>query len=172
MQYRRASLESDTAGLSRWLWSSLTLLDTLGAHKGVGNGWNVDAVADSRDVTTTDLSDTKGSLSLGQELMAPGALTGKRTGVLLAEPSLGGLGRRADLAEFSSGENDVRRVSGVPLKESAPPLDECGDEGLNVAVSLGWCSMAFETSAYYEHEFLTADCREESLRQVEQQDFV
>jgi hypothetical protein len=43
-----------------------------------------------------------------------------------------------DLAEPSSGENAVRRVSGVPsfLYESALPVDECGDDALN-AVSRG-----------------------------------
>lgn len=35
-----------------------------------------------------------------------------------------------DFAEPSSGEKAVTRVSGVPLNESAPPLDECGEEGL------------------------------------------
>lgn len=37
----------------------------------------------------------------------------------------------ADLAELSLEEKAVSLVSGVPLKDSAPPLDECGDDGPN-----------------------------------------
>lgn len=43
----------------------------------------------------------------------------------------------ADLVESPSGEKAVTRVSGVPLNESAPPLDECGEDGLK-GVSRVW----------------------------------
>jgi hypothetical protein len=43
---------------------------------------------------------------------------------------VGGLEYILNLVEDSSGEKVVSRVSGVPLKDSAPPLDERGEEGL------------------------------------------
>lgn len=43
-------------------------------------------------------------------------------------PTVNGLRSRDDFAEASSGEKAVRRVSGVPFKESALPLEERGEE--------------------------------------------
>lgn len=53
-------------------------------------------------------------------------LTGDVAGADRVRP----LSSLVDLAEPSSGEKAVTRVSGVPLNESGPPLDECGEDGL------------------------------------------
>jgi len=42
-----------------------------------------------------------------------------------------------DFVELSSGEKAVKRVSGVPLNESAAPLDEWGEVGLKGPSRLG-----------------------------------
>ena len=48
-----------------------------------------------------------------------------------------------DLAELSSGEKAVSRVSGVPscLYESAPPADEWGEAGLKDPLPSRACDM-------------------------------
>lgn len=57
-------------------------------------------------------------------------LTGSRTGGVAEAERARSLSSFDDLAEPSSGEKAVRRVSGVPLKESAPPLEDRGEDGL------------------------------------------
>lgn len=54
-----------------------------------------------------------------------------------------------DLAEPSSGEKAVSRVSGVPLKESAPPVDDRGEEGLKW-FSRGWAMVRRQTSGKHQ----------------------
>lgn len=56
-----------------------------------------------------------------------------------------------DLAEPSSGENAVRRVSGVPsfLYESALPVEERGDDGLNTD-SRGCAILTVELEVPYQ----------------------
>lgn len=50
----------------------------------------------------------------------------------------------ADLTEPSSGEKAVSRVSGVPLKESAAPLEEWGDVGLKFPSRLCGRAIVFD----------------------------
>jgi hypothetical protein len=45
-----------------------------------------------------------------------------------------------DLEETSSGENAVSRVSGVPLKESAPPWEDRGEDGWKL--EFGACAIS------------------------------
>lgn len=50
---------------------------------------------------------------------------------------------RLDDLEASSGVIEVSRVSGVPLNESAPPLDDRGDDGLSFG-----CAIAESAAAW------------------------
>lgn len=72
---------------------------------------------------------TKGSLSRWQ-IEPRELLTGSLTGGVADAERAKSLSSLDDLAEPSSGEKAVRRVSGVPLKESAPPLEDRGEDGL------------------------------------------
>lgn len=81
----------------------------------------------------------KGSLS-PLEMTPPKVLEWNLDGVTSGEPCPRDLRRREDLAEPSSGEKAVSLVSGVPLKDSAPPTEERGEDGLKATVSRG-CDM-------------------------------
>lgn len=70
-----------------------------------------------------------GSLSKLAALL-PKLLVGRPGGVAEAEQASPWRSLH-DLDEPSSGEKAVKRVSGVPLNDSAPPLEDLGDEGLS-----------------------------------------
>lgn len=72
----------------------------------------------------------KGSLSKG-EFGPRWLLTGTLTGVVADVERGTPFRRRLDFVTLSSAEKVVNRVSGVPFKDSAPPLDERGEAGLN-----------------------------------------
>jgi hypothetical protein len=101
-------------------------------------GWKEDAMGESCDADVVFWV-TKGSLSADGPWQAK-ALTGKRMGASPESRTFAGFVRRDDLVEPSSGEKAVRRVSGVPLGDSAGPLEERGDAGSYV--SEAECSMA------------------------------
>jgi hypothetical protein len=108
------------------------------ATAGMDRGRNAEAVGDSFcSVLMTVVLETKGSLSATAEASAKPStgLTGKRTGGSEGPPRPTAVGALLHLAELSSGEKTVSLVSGVAscLYESAAPLDERGEDGLNAA---------------------------------------
>jgi hypothetical protein len=86
-------------------------------------GLKAEAVGDSLE-TMLGCGDTKGSLSI--KLLAAREVDAASLAAMFKPLRI--VGPEA----VSSRENAVKRVSGVPLKESAPPLDERGEDGLKV----------------------------------------
>lgn len=97
-------------------------------------GRKVEAVGDSFWWPAFEVKVMKGSFPT-LDTTLPKSWTGNLGGVMSGESCVNDLSRREDLDEPSSGEKAVSLVSGVPLNESAPPADECGEDGLKPVAS-------------------------------------
>lgn len=108
-------------------------------------GWlgkKVDAVGDSLGPAFAAVAEVKGSLrftaywSLEEVVdplvVGPATAIANLIGVAPLVMILKGAGALADLALMLLGENEVSRVSGVPLNDSATPLDDSGELALNL----------------------------------------
>lgn len=109
-----------------------------------GKGRNAEAVGESclcRDCVA-DTAVTKGSLSRWVSAPPQPVPGGIRVLDVLTSDAGNDRIRNSleDLDDPSSGDKAVSRVSGVPLNESATPLEECGDGGLK-DVSCSWPAM-------------------------------
>jgi hypothetical protein len=114
-------------------------------------GLNAEAVGDSL-VPTPWMELMKGSLSRCDTALRK-LPAGSLAGDVVATAERAKLLSRLD-CEPSSGVREVSRVSGVPLKDSAPPLDDRGDDGLSA-----WCAIAEDTEPVRDD----GECDEDEL---------
>jgi hypothetical protein len=96
-------------------------------------GLNVEAVGDNL-VPTPCMEVMNGSFSMCDTTLRKLLAESRAGDAVVAERAK--LLRRLDDFGPSSGLMAVNRVSGVPLKDSAPPLDDRGDDGLSF-----WCAI-------------------------------